>query len=95
MPCSGRDEKKSIHNSLSLLIRYDWIGYEMPARRMTKALPQRASPQLEQLQVKFAVQLPYAQAVALLNDVLPLDAAFRSAAPRIVFARSRSLWMTR
>jgi hypothetical protein len=33
------------------------------------------SPQLEQLQVKFAAQLPYAQAVALLKDALPLDAS--------------------
>ena len=40
---------------------------------LTTALRERVSPQLEQLQVKFAAQLPYAQAVALLKELLPLD----------------------
>ena len=42
--------------------------------RFALRLRERVSPQLEQLQVKFAAQLPYAQAVALLKEVLPVDA---------------------
>lgn len=40
---------------------------------MTTGLRERVSPQLEQLQVKFAAHLPYAQAVELLKDILPLE----------------------
>jgi hypothetical protein len=40
---------------------------------LTTGLRERVSPQLEQLQVKFAAHLPYAQAVELLKDIVPLE----------------------
>jgi hypothetical protein len=40
---------------------------------LSKAIPQRATPELEYLQAKWAAHLPYRQAVELLQEVLPLD----------------------
>ena len=40
---------------------------------LTSALRQRVSPCLERLQVEFAAHMPYARAVELLNEVLPLE----------------------
>ena len=40
---------------------------------LAAALPERVSPQLEHLLVKFAAHLPYARAVEVLQDLLPLD----------------------
>jgi len=39
---------------------------------MVEVLPTRVTPELEYLQVKWAAHLPYAQAVALLGEVLPI-----------------------
>jgi hypothetical protein len=39
---------------------------------MVEVLPTRVTPELEYLQVKWAAHLPYAQATALLSDVLPI-----------------------
>src|ERR1700674_1569346 len=40
---------------------------------LCKALPERVTPELEYLQVKWAAYFPYRQATALLKEVLPLD----------------------
>lgn len=40
---------------------------------LCKALPERVTPELEYLQVKWAAHLPFRQATALLKEVLPLD----------------------
>ncbi|HEY5579788.1 MAG TPA: ISKra4 family transposase [Rhodoferax sp.] len=40
---------------------------------LSKAVPQRVTPELEYLQAKWAAHLPYRQAVELLQEVLPLD----------------------
>jgi len=40
---------------------------------LAAALPERVSPQLEHLLVKFAAHLPYARAVEVLQELLPLD----------------------
>ncbi len=40
---------------------------------LAAALPERVSPQLEHLLVKYAAHLPYARAVEVLQDLLPLD----------------------
>jgi hypothetical protein len=40
---------------------------------LTKALPQRVTPELEYLQAKWAAHLPYRQVTELLQEVLPLD----------------------
>jgi hypothetical protein len=58
---------------LECLCKCHVFGRQPTWSPMTAALPQRVSPQLEQLQVRVAAHLPYAQAVALLKDVLPLE----------------------
>jgi hypothetical protein len=40
---------------------------------LSKAIPQRVTPELEYLQAKWAAHLPYQQATELLQEVLPLD----------------------
>src|ERR1035437_7133023 len=40
---------------------------------LSKAVPQRVTPELEYLQAKWAAHLPYRQATELLQEVLPLD----------------------
>lgn len=40
---------------------------------LSKALTNRATPELEYLQAKWASHLPYRQATAMLKEVLPLD----------------------
>lgn len=44
-----------------------------PWSPLAAALPERVSPQLEHLLVKFAAHLPFAHAVEVLQDLLPLD----------------------
>jgi len=52
---------------------------------LSKALTNRATPELEYLQAKWASHLPYRQATALLKEVLPLDKGISSAALAIEF----------
>jgi hypothetical protein len=40
---------------------------------LSKALTRRVTPELEYLQAKWAVHLPYRQATNMLKEVLPLD----------------------
>ena len=47
-----------------------WSGASISP--MVEALPMRVTPELEYLQVKWAAHLPYAQAVALLGEILPI-----------------------
>jgi hypothetical protein len=47
---------------------------------LSKALPQRVTPELEYLQAKWAAHLPYQQATELLQEVLPLDQGISSEA---------------
>lgn len=72
---------RSIFGRLSLpsprwfecLCKCDFFGRQPTWSPLTTALPQRVSPQLEQLQVKLAAHLPYARAVEVLQELLPLD----------------------
>lgn len=59
---------------------------------MVEVLPTRVTPELEYLQVKWAAHLPYAQAVALLGEVLPIgDALSVSGVKRRVRAVGEAL----
>ena len=59
---------------LECLCKCDFYGCQPTWSPLTTALPHRTSPSLEEIQVKFAAHLPYAQAVALLKEILPVDA---------------------
>ena len=49
---------------------------------LCKAVPNRVTPELEYLQAKWAAHLPYRQATALLQEVLPLNKAISSGGTR-------------
>jgi hypothetical protein len=49
---------------------------------LSKALTRRVTPELEYLQAKWAVHLPYRQAPNMLKEVLPLDKGISSSSIR-------------
>ena len=49
---------------------------------LSKALTRRVTPELEYLQAKWAVHLPYRQATNMLKEVLPLDKGISSSSTR-------------
>jgi hypothetical protein len=84
-PYAHKDQRtvtyRSIFGRLALLSprwfecshKCERVGSRSTFSPLTIALPERVSPQLEQLQVKFAAHLPYARAVEVLQELLPLD----------------------
>ncbi|MNT01453.1 hypothetical protein D3C72_1359190 [compost metagenome] len=52
---------------------WSWRTPRCVVHPLSKALTNRATPELEYLQAKWASHLPYRQATAMLKEVLPLD----------------------
>ncbi|ODV42968.1 hypothetical protein AWV79_21665 [Cupriavidus sp. UYMMa02A] len=57
---------------------------------LSKALPSRTTPELKYLQAKWASQMPYRQATAMLKEVLPLEKGISFSARGIGFELSES-----
>ena len=58
------------------------IGQTRTISPLAQALPKRVTPELEYLQTKWAVHLPYAAATAMLKEVLPLETGISASGAR-------------